>query len=173
VFLEAVDQGAHAVVPQLDGRGVQRDEDPWPEGGQQQTRRIAGRRCTSWDERRCPWPARTWTRTAAVSGLHSTQWGHGGACLGQHGGRGHDGGEGEAAASDGADNVNREGMWRQTREGRVLGERKGDGCRRDVCCSCCCCLVAVSSPNAMCPREFQGPRYPLFELAQIGPPRLT
>jgi hypothetical protein len=93
----------------LDGRGVQRDEDPWPEGGQQQTRKTAGRRYTSWDERRCPWPARTWTRTAAVSGRHSTQWGARGACLGQHGGRGH-GGEGEAAASDGADNVNREKM---------------------------------------------------------------
>ena len=32
VLFEAVYQGAHAVVPQLDGGGVQRHEDPWPEG---------------------------------------------------------------------------------------------------------------------------------------------
>ena len=30
VLFEAVDQGSHPVVPQLDRGGVQRYEDPWP-----------------------------------------------------------------------------------------------------------------------------------------------
>lgn len=30
VFLESVNEGSHAVIPQLDGGGVKRDENPWP-----------------------------------------------------------------------------------------------------------------------------------------------
>lgn len=44
VFLEAVDEGAHAVVPQLDGGGVEGHEDPWPACGQQQPRWHGTRR---------------------------------------------------------------------------------------------------------------------------------
>lgn len=29
VLLETVDEGSHAIVPKLDGRGMERDEDPW------------------------------------------------------------------------------------------------------------------------------------------------
>lgn len=32
VLFEAVYQGAHTIVPQLDGGGVERDEDPWALG---------------------------------------------------------------------------------------------------------------------------------------------
>lgn len=31
VFLEAINQGSHSVIPKLDGRGVKRYENPWPE----------------------------------------------------------------------------------------------------------------------------------------------
>jgi hypothetical protein len=30
MFLESVNEGSHAVVPQLDGGGVKGDENPWP-----------------------------------------------------------------------------------------------------------------------------------------------
>lgn len=30
VFFESIDKSSHAVVPQLDGRGVEGDENPWP-----------------------------------------------------------------------------------------------------------------------------------------------
>lgn len=31
MFLESVDQCTHAIVPQLDGRRMQRNENPWPD----------------------------------------------------------------------------------------------------------------------------------------------
>lgn len=31
VFLEAINQGSHSVIPKLDGRGVKRYENPWSE----------------------------------------------------------------------------------------------------------------------------------------------
>jgi hypothetical protein len=33
VLFESVNERSHAVIPQLDGRGVKGDENPWPGGG--------------------------------------------------------------------------------------------------------------------------------------------
>jgi hypothetical protein len=31
VFFEAINQSSHAIIPKLNGRGMERDEDPWSE----------------------------------------------------------------------------------------------------------------------------------------------
>jgi hypothetical protein len=54
VFFEAVDQGSHAVVPELDGGGVQRHENPGSKGGQRKEMASGARGGTSWGGRQYP-----------------------------------------------------------------------------------------------------------------------
>ena len=67
MFLKAIDKSAHAVVPQLNCRGMKRDEDPWSATQIESTHALEpcrGRSLTFLDEMRCLWHGRIWTRTA-------------------------------------------------------------------------------------------------------------
>jgi hypothetical protein len=65
----------------------------------------------------------------------------------------------------GADNFNREKQWQQTRGRVCIRRRKGNRVGVTSAVAAASAAGAVSSPNAMCPREFYGSDYPICELA--------
>jgi len=68
VLLESVNQCSHAVIPQLDGRGVKRNKDPWSRVVSIHSQSIGGLgMLTAWGERQDPWLSRILIQTAIVS----------------------------------------------------------------------------------------------------------
>jgi len=109
VLLESVNQCAHAVVPQLDGGGMKRNQNPWSRYCVNKVAPIEGgsRMLTAWDERRDPWLSRILIRTAILLIVSHEQW-NASTYLGKHSRGGlHFGKLVEAAASLGRELVRR------------------------------------------------------------------
>ena len=68
VLLKSVDQRAHAVVPQLNGGGMKRNQNPWSRYCVNKVAATEGgsRMLTAWGEMRDPWLSRILIRTGIV-----------------------------------------------------------------------------------------------------------
>lgn len=118
VFFKAVDQGSHAVVPQLNGRGMERNEDPWPGAVSNQSGQLKEAQGYL-----LGWKAMPFAREdldsnyAQLICFARPFWRGAVACLGQHGRGGHGGGMGKPQLRCRGELLNRRREWQQSRAG--------------------------------------------------------